>query len=256
MAPDYSSPQEMLKQQIKNLYNQVKDLNCNNTTEILKTNAVVERLLTQYREHPSLLILQTRLAILNSQEQSARAFANRVWEVGGNIDISFEKMYLDDLMNLGLLEMALILIKPRFENITEGLKNFPLEMIKFAIMTGSVPLLNKIILNGNDNSVYKALSEFADVYQQNKYEEHFKNIQKIALDTFGKDMCAYDYNLYTNRGFTDLEIVIYFSNYNLELKRYHILLDGKITGYFLTSGAQRIHNLNFVMKNIKDHPKF
>ena len=144
MAADFSM-QAIISQQIQNLYRQVKSLSCSNTTEILKTGAMVDKMLMQYRDNVELLILQTHLEILNSREQRARAIASRVWELGGNISLVFEKMYLDDLINLGMLEMSMLLIKPHFENLEEDIEVFPLEMIKFALITGSIPLLKKII---------------------------------------------------------------------------------------------------------------
>lgn len=250
------SPLSILNQQIETLYKQVKELSCNNTTEIMRTTAVVEKLLMQYHENTELLILQTHLEILNSREQRARAFATKVWEIGGNIDILFEKMYLDDLLNLGLLDMALILIKPRFEDIASNIETFPLEMIKFAIMTGSTSLLKKIARQALGNNLLSAIDQFADVYQQSHYEEAFKNIQKIVIESFGNTICAYDYNIYTDRGFTDIEISLYFSNYELDLQKHHQLLENKISAFCITSGIKRIHNLSFVCRNIKDHPKF
>ena len=255
MAADYSLT-NMLNQQVHSLYRQVKNLHCNNTTEIMKTGATVDKMLMQYRENVELLILQVHLEILNSREQRARAVAARVWELGGNISAVFEKMYLDDLINLGLLEMAMLLIKPHFENINEDIRVFPLEMVKFALITGSIPLLRKIIAAAKDAPLFDALNQFSDAYRLNNYEEHFKNIQKIVMETFGKEICAYDYNIYTDRGFTDLEIVLYFSNYNLELKKYRTLLETRIDGYFLTANAKRIYNLSFNCLNIKDHPPF
>ncbi len=255
MAADYSA-QSAVNQQIQNLYLQVKELSCNNITEILKTGAIVDKTLMQYRNNVELLILQAHLEILNSREQRARAIASRIWELGGDIQLTFEKMYLDDLINLGLLEMAMLLIKPKFENINEDIDIFPLEMLKFAIITGSIPLLRKIVEINHNNPLFRSLSQFAETYRINNYEEHFKNIQKIVIETFGGEMCAYDYNIYTDRGFTDLEIILYFSNYNSELPRYHALLENKIKGYFMTSGAKRINNLSFSLRNIKDHPKF
>ena len=196
MAADYSLT-NMLNQQVHSLYRQVKNLHCNNTTEIMKTGATVDKMLMQYRENVELLILQVHLEILNSREQRARAVAARVWELGGNISAVFEKMYLDDLINLGLLEMAMLLIKPHFENINEDIRVFPLEMVKFALITGSIPLLRKIIAAAKDAPLFDALNQFSDAYRLNNYEEHFKNIQKIVMETFGKEICAYDYNIYT-----------------------------------------------------------
>ena len=43
MAADFSM-QAIISQQIQNLYRQVKSLSCSNTTEILKTGAMVDKL--------------------------------------------------------------------------------------------------------------------------------------------------------------------------------------------------------------------
>jgi len=256
MAEAYSLLNNVIRQHIQNLYQQVKNLNPTDTTEILRTTAIIEKLISQYPENVELLILQTHTEILNSREQRARALAHRVWEIGGNVSALFEKMYLDDLMNLGLLDMALVLIKPRFANPTDNIEIFPLEMIKFALMTGSVNLLKRVCTYRQDETFFANLLQFADVYETNNYEEHFKNIQKIVIENFGEQICAYDYNIYTDRGFTDVEIILYFSNYNTNLDKYKTLLENRIDSYCLTSHAKRIYNLSFELRNIKDHPRF
>ncbi len=254
MNDSYSTPTN-LNQQIENLYQQIISIPFNDINEIIKYESLINRMLMQDNENIELLILQMHLEILNSREQRARSIAARIWELGGNLSNLFEKMYLDDLLNLGLLEMAMLLIKPHFENLQNDIDIYPLEMIKFAIMTGSIPLLKKIINAAPQNPLYDALNQFADAYQLNHYEEHFKNIQKIVIETFGKEICAYDYNIYTDRGFTDLEIVLYFSNSNTELTKYLTLLENRINGYFLSTQTKRIYNLSFDCQNIKDHPE-
>lgn len=250
------SDNDLLTRQIHTLQAQIAQISCHNTTEILRTTAVIEKLLNQYPENLPLLILQCRIEILNSREQKARALAHRIWEIGGNLDPQFEKLYLDNLLNLSLLEMAMILLKPRFADVAANLPNFSSVMTKFALITGSVPLLQKICQNSGDESVYAALQQFVDTYKFNRYEEHFKNISKIVMENFGSNICAYDYHLYTDRGFTDVEIALYFSNYDVNLPKYKSLLESRIDGYFLTAHAKRIYNLSFVFRSIKDHPNF
>lgn len=243
-------------QNIQILYQQLKTLDCNNQTGISRLKNVVEQLLAQNRDNTELLILQMQLEIMSSQEQRARMIAHRIWEVGGNISPLFEKMYLDTLMNLGLLEMAMLLIKPRFEKVADSAMLFPLEMLKFALMTGSVSLMRRVVKSAPSNAVFSAIEQFCAVYEKNRYEDYFKNIQKIVLESFGQQICAYDYNIFTDRGFTDIEIVLYFNNEEVQLSKYKMLLESKVNGYCLTVGIKRINNLSFVFKNIKDHPKF
>lgn len=243
------------EQQIDAMFQKVKGLSYNNINEIMRTTAEVERLFSRYRNNTELLILQTRLQILNSQEQKARAIANQVWQIGGNIRIEYEKMYLSDLINLGMIDMATILIKPRFQNIAENIKIFPLEMIRYALITGNTSLLKKISSAAANKPLFQALTQFANTYQHAHYDSHFANIQKIVLENIGNVICGYDFNFYTDRGFTDIDIILYFSNYDFNLNQYKMLINNKIDGYCLTAGIKRIHNLNFVFRKIKDHPK-
>ena len=243
---------DSLQQQINDLYYKIKEIKYNDTTSVLRMIAETERLSAQYRNNTELLILQTHLQIMNSQEQKARAIANRVWELGGNISLMFEKMYLDDLINLHMTDMATVLIRPKFENINDGMKVFPLEMIRYALMIGNASLLKRIATTNTSNALLQSLNQFADTYIRTQYSTHFANIQKIIADNFGSLICGYDFNSYTDRGFTDIEIVLYFSNYDFNLKKYKMLIDSKIDGYLLSAGAKRIYNLNFVCKNIKD----
>ena len=244
----------MLQGQIDALYSKIKTLRCNDTNAILRTTSEVEKLSSQNRNNTELLILMTRMQIFNSQEQRARAIANRVWQLGGNIRPQYEKMYLRDLINLGLVDMATVLLRPRFADLATNAKMFPLEMINYALMTGNAPLLKKISLTRTDNRLFAAMKQFADTYEYNRYDTHFANIQKIVLENVGNMICGYDFNYFTDRGFTDVEIVLYFSNYDFNINQYKMLINNKIDGYFLTTGAKRICNLNFVFRKIKDCP--
>lgn len=253
MWNDFNS--DTMQQQIDALYQQVRALEYNNTNGILRTLSMAEKLSLQYKNNTELLILQTRLQIMNSQEQRARSIANQVWGIGGNISLMYEKMYLDDLINLGMLDMAAILIRPRFENPAENVKIFPLEMLRFALITGNVNLIKRVVASAPNNILFSAMNQFADTYLKTGYAAHFSNIAKIVLNNIGIAICGYDFNFYTDRGFTDVEIVLYFSNYDFNLNKYTMLINNKIDGYCLTSGVKRINNLSFVCKSIKDRTK-
>lgn len=242
----------MLQRQINDLYKKVTGLEYNNTNAILRTTAEAEKLSAQYRNNTELLILLTRLQIMNSQEQRARALANRVWEIGGNISLMFEKMYLDDLINLAMVDMAAILIRPRFEKTAENIKMFPLEMLRFALMTGNAGLIKRVTAEAAPGKLFQAFSQFAETYQKTDYAVHFPNIARIVRDNVGNLICGYDFNFYTDRGFTDIETLLYFSNYDFNLDKYAMLINSKIDGYCLTSGIKRINNLSFVCRHIKD----
>lgn len=244
----------MAKQQIDSLYAKVIKLKCSETSLILQAISETDRLLLQYPDSTELLVLQAHLQIMNSQEQKARAIAKHTWEIGGNLRLKFEKMYISDLINLALVEMAGILLMPRLNNVLQNMKYFPLEMIRFALISGNLEALSRIVQTNRNNRVIKALNQFVDTYQRTNYMVHFANIQKIAFKEFKDKVCGYDFNCYTDRGFTDVEIVLYFSNYDFSLQKYKENIENSIKGYFLTSGMRQINNLSFVCKNIKDCP--
>ena len=242
------------KQQVNALYDKVLKLSYKNTGAILQTINEAERLSMQDPNNTELLILQTHLQIINSQEQRARALANRVWELGGDISLLFEKMYLRDLLNLCMIDMAAILLKNRLENLSENITIFPLEMIVFALELGNAKLLKQICAQNLQNPLFKALYRFAQAYILNDYEQNFANVQKIVLNNVSDLLCAYGFDYYTDRGFTDVEIKLYFSNYETNVKKYQSLLESSIDAYFLSRGEKRIFNLSFTCLNIKDHP--
>ena len=241
------------KQQIDALYDKVLKLSYKNTSSIMQAVGEVERLSSQNRDNTELIILQTHLQIMNSQEQRARALANRVWELGGNISLLFEKMYLRDLLNLGMIDMAAILLRPRLENLDENIAIFPIEMIVFALMIGNAQLLKNVVSKNRTNPLCRALLHFADTYIRLGYEYHFANVQKIVLNNISDMICGYDFDYYTDRGFTDVEIKLYFSNYDMNVKKYQTLIENKIASYFLSCAGKRIFNLSFTCLNIKDH---
>ncbi len=244
----------LAQQQIDNLYKKVLALKYNNTSAILQAVSEADRLLLQYPNNTELMVLQTHLQIMSSQEQKARAVASHTWEIGGNLRLKFEKLYVSDLINLAMTEMAGILLTPRLNNVEQGMIFFPLEMIRFALMTGNLEALSRIVQTNRDNLMIKALEQFVHTYQHANYAEHFANIQKIAFENFKQEICGYNFNCFVNRGFTDVDIVLYFSNYNFNLQKYKNDIEARINDYCNASKVKRIYNLGFSCKNIKDYP--
>jgi len=242
--------------QIDNLYSKIKALKCNNTNAIMQVLAEAERLNLQDPNNAEILVMQAHLQIMNSQEQKARAIARHAWEIGGDLRIVFEKMFAGDLVNLGMTEMAGILLRPHFENLQQGIKIFPLEMVRFALMVGNIDLLSRVVGTFPTNPLFAALTQFVRTYQRLRYTTHFANIQKLIADNFGQQICGYDFNCYTDRGFTDVEIVLYFSNYDFDLKRHSETINNYINKYCSSAGVKRINNLSYVCRNIKDYPEF
>lgn len=246
----------ILQQQIDNLYSKIKGLKYNNTNAIMQTLSEAEHLSLQYPDNAEILVMQVHLQIMNSQEQKARAIAHHTWEIGGDLRTVFEKMYVSDLINLGMSEMAEILLRPHLENLQQGSRIFPLEMIRFALMTGNIDLLSRVAGTSPNNPLFSAILQFVRTYQSLKYTTCFANIQKLVIENCGNQICGYDFNCYTDRGFTDIEIVLYFSNYDFDLKQHQDAINNSINRYCSSIGTKRVYNLSFACKHIKDCQMF
>ena len=101
-----------------------------------------------------------------------------------------------------------------------------------------------------DNDVlYSAL----DIFEAEASISQFKNIQKMILANTEDILCAYEYNLYDDRGFPEIEIVIYCNYDDLSCLKIQNELEKKIDAYWHSCGKERIYCLNVSIKNIRQH---
>lgn len=77
-------------------------------------------------------------------------------------------------------------------------------------MTGNFNIIERLAANP-ETSYFDGLSDFIGVYKKLQYTEHFKNMQKIIFETAKNKMASFEYNVYFDRGITDLEAVVYIA---------------------------------------------
>lgn len=182
----------------------------------------------------------------------ARALAHKIWNIGGSISRLFELSYIDSLLSLGMLDMALVLLKPRLENISANTPAFTQLFLKFAIMTGNINLLEKITVNNEGLSA--VFGNFIAAYRALNYVTHFNNIQKIVIESIGDRLLSYEFNLYFDRGFTDLETILYVNDPAYDAPKLAVAIGHKIDAYCLSAKIKRLHNYQLKTKNIAEHP--
>lgn len=51
--------------------------------------------------------------IMLGNRSKAKSMAHKIWEIGGSLAPFFEQVYIQNLLNLGLIDMAKILLSPR-----------------------------------------------------------------------------------------------------------------------------------------------
>lgn len=214
------------------------------------------RLYTELQKYPSHicgLITLMFLQIMQGNRIGAKDTAYKIWDIGGNLSPYFEASYIESLLNIGQLDMAGILLKTRFENLQNSIDDFYSVLSKYAIITGNLLLLDKLRkyseLAENDELLY----EFSDIFQEAGCVGQFKNIQKLIIEQVSNNLCAYEYNLYDDRGFAELEIEIYTNGDANQNQKEQSDIERKIDAYWFSSGKERLYNHSIIFKNIKEH---
>ena len=200
------------------------------------------------------LIILFRIKIMLGDRGKAVSVAEQIWEIGGNLDDVFEEAYIDGLLDIGLLEMASVLLKPRFENLSAALPFFYRVMLKFTIIGGSLRFMEKITSSVHAPQRENLLFDFIDMYRLMNYGEHFKNIMKLILDNAKNSLCGYGWQLYDDRGFTDLEVELYLEKEAFQTSGLADILESKINAYCASAGVPRANNFSFVLRSIAAHP--
>ena len=237
----------------ESLLEQLFLLNYNQSAEIMK---IEQQIYAKMQINPNniegLITMMFEQNMLGNRSKS-KALANKIWDIGGNISPYFEQIYIENLLNLGLVEMASILLKPRFEKLKENADEFYPVLAKFSVMTGNINLLERL---SDIPEVYdddELLFQFADVFRIGVYQEQFKNIQKLILENSADYLCSYEYNLYDDRGFPELEIELYVNFDDNFCSKIEDSLNAKIEAFWISSGRKPLRNISVVVKNIKTH---
>ena len=214
------------------------------------------RIYTELQKYPSNifgLITLMFLQIIQGNRVGAKDTAYKVWDIGGNLPPYFEVAYIENLLSIGMLDMAGILLKPRFENIQESIGDFYSVLSKFAIITGNLVLLDRLNKFPEYTEGDELLYEFSAIFQEAGCSGQFKNIQKLIVEQVVNNVCAYEYNLYDDRGFAELEIEIYTNGDAQQNQKDQSALEHKIDAYWFSCGKERLYNHSVVFKNIREH---
>lgn len=194
-----------------------------------------------------------RIQLMLGNHQKAAAVANRIWDIGGALNYLSEKSFINDLINLGLLEMASILLRPYFEDMKGRISEYGHLFLKYAIASGSLNVLEKIAVLLPSPQIRKALVDFVAVYRHLNYVDCFKSIQRTVIENVKDTLCAYEFNIYTDRGFTDLEIMLYVGAETPDSERLHEFLDLQTTAICTAKGRKKLNNLSFVVRPISQY---
>ena len=151
--------------------------------------------------------------------------------------------------------MASILLRPYFEKMSAYVGEYGHLFLKYAIAAGLLNVIEKTAALLPSVGVRKALTDFAAVYRHLNYADAFKGIQRSVLDNVRDTLCAYEFNLYTDRGFTDLEILLYVGNETLDYERLREFVYLQASAVCSAKGVKRLNNLSFVIRPVGEYTK-
>lgn len=203
-------------------------------------------------DYLGLLALMQAQTMLGNHDK-AKAFAYKIWENGSKLEEMEEYLYINNLLNLGLLDMASVLLKPRLENLLVHIENFYPLMLKIAVMTGNSYLIERLAANPNAPEDDQTLLGIISRYKNYNYVEHFKNVQKIVLDTLKNNLCAYDYGIESGV-FDEIDVVFYVNGDGDEVARLNNDLTEKLNAYYASANIEKMSNYTWRIKPVSSHP--
>lgn len=198
------------------------------------------------------------IAFLQSQTMlgnysKAKAIAYKLWELGSSLGRMEEYLYINNLLNLGLLEMASVLIKPKFETLTASIDFYYPLLLKLSTMTGNVYLLERLISHPNAPEKDEDYMQIISRYKSYNYVDHFKNVQRIVIENIKDSLCTYDYDV-TSGVMQEIEVILYLNGDNNSRQKIEEQLETKLQEYYTSANIEKLSSFSWRIKPISSHP--
>lgn len=223
----------------------------------IDTISLIEKsLYTELSKNPNdtlalIALMQAQTSLGNHEK--AKALAYKIWEVGNKLLKEEDYIYVNNLLNIGLLEMASALLKPRFENLSSQIKFYYPMLLKLSTMTGSTQLIERLATHPNapekDDLYLKIISR----YKSYNYTEHFKNVQRIIIETVKDRLCVYDYDI-LGPVMEEIEVTLYLTGDTMELQNVREELEEKLADYYKSANIEKLSSFSWRIKSVSSHP--
>lgn len=239
--------------QVLFLYTQLMNLPFSKVDTILQIEQSLYKELAAKPDDTLALIalMQTQTSLGNHEK--AKAFAYKIWEVGSKLIKEEEYVYLNNLLNLGLLEMASVLLKPKFERLSDYIAYYYPMLLKLSTMTGNSYLLERLITHPNVPENDELYMKILTRYKNYKYTDHFKNVQRLIIEQVKDRLCVYDYDI-LGPVMEEIEVTLYLTGDNMELQTAREELEEKLDGYYKTAGIEKLSSFSWRIKPVASHP--
>ena len=231
------------------LIDELLKYSCAQIFDIAPTEQKLKKLQQAQPELIEPLIGLMLAAIMQGNLLMAFRLSEHIWQMGGRLSLFFELLYADCLLNIGEVSRAEILLSDRLSNIGPNLDVFYMVMVKYALLSGKLALLQQI---GDYPNIYeqeKVLFDFAKAHALNSTAKDFRAIMSILRDNLKDVLCAVEYVMYSD----GLELVFYTNTNTDQNKALTDQITEKINGYFLSIQKPPFRDFYFKILNIKLH---
>lgn len=242
---------EEIKQQARALIN---ELITYSFAQIFDIPPIEQKLKLLYQQNSNALEPLIGLMFANimlGNRPTAVGLGEKIWNIGGELSPFFELLYSDCLLNLGQVEKAGILLNNRINNLGENLANFYMVLVKYALLSGKLSLLQQIGEYPDIASNEPELFRFANNHAANLSAKDYRALIRIVLENLKDKLCAWEYNMYSGNG---IELVLYTPDDIPQNEAMQDQIFDKLDGYFLSMQQPEIDDLFFKIENIKLHP--
>lgn len=195
---------------VEEIFDALVILEYKNIQKITELQTKIYTLLQKNPQDATLLALLMQTEIMLGKKEKTQDIAYKIWELGQDMPEPVHIIFINNLMNIGLMEMASQIFKNIFNSkIDEVIDSYYSVMIKFATLSGSVFLLQKIMANLKEEINSQNLQALIEMINLSKYEEHFKNLQKIVYREAKTKACSFEVMFYDNNEQTSWDIMIF-----------------------------------------------
>ncbi len=190
-------------------------------------------------------------SVMLGNKQQAKEYAGKIWNLNNTLSDSLEMLYADMLLNIGEFEKAESLISARMDDMEKNLDLFYSTVVKYALCTGELYILNNLADYPEVYITEPALFYFAQRNYEGMPLKHYKAVLKIIYDTLDNTLCTTEYKV-TSEG--NIQLYLYTSADAMENSRLQRDLNEKIDGYYASMQEKNSNELFIRIENINLHP--
>lgn len=219
-------------------------------------NYLEQQLYTQLENNQSdidLLVLMMHQQIMKGRGQRARSMAYKIWEMGGQMRLSSEQIFMDDLMNLGLSDMAGAAIAPYLADLENNMANYGKILLKYAVYSGNMILLDKVLEYFPENKNKIILKDWIQLNEDYSVTKHTPKILARIIEKVQDSMLGFSYNLFNDREIPDVEFIFYVDDSIKNYEEMKNLLNMQIAAYCAANKIEDLVNLSSVVYPISKH---